>query len=193
VLVYPLIKEGIMLPDYPLSCHATTGYSGGGKKLIERFASEANKKKLQSPCFYALGLNHKHLPEMQKHSGLLAPPVFTPIVANYYRGMVVAIPLHIARLNKKKGAGELCEFYKNYYAGQNFVKVLPFGIEDELEWGYMGAIGCNHTNKLEILVFGTESEALLAARLDNLGKGASGAAVQNMNIMLGLDETCGLV
>jgi N-acetyl-gamma-glutamyl-phosphate reductase len=190
-LVYPLVREKIIPADYPVTCHAVTGYSGGGKKLIETFESDENKEKLNSPSFYALNLNHKHLPEMQKHSGLAAYPVFTPIIGKYYRGMTVAIPLYANKINK--GASDLLKFYKDYYQGENFIKVMPENYQEELEWGYLNAESCNFTNNLEILVFGGEERALVVARLDNLGKGASGAAVQNMNIMLGLDETRGLV
>ena len=187
IIIYPLVKEKIISPDYPVTCHSVTGYSGGGRRLIEIFESDENKEKLNSPCFYALSLHHKHLPEMQKHSGLLNPPIFTPIISKFYRGMTVAIPLH------NQNASEINKFYKNYYQGQNFVKVLPMNIQDEFEWGYLNAEACNYTNNIEIMVFGDNKQALVVARLDNLGKGASGAAVQNMNIMLGLDETCGLL
>ncbi|MDR0495958.1 MAG: N-acetyl-gamma-glutamyl-phosphate reductase [Treponema sp.] len=189
MLMYPLIAEGFVPADYPASCHAVTGYSGGGRKLIETFESDANRHKLNSPCFYSLPLRHKHLPEMRKHSGLLYPPLFTPVVSGYYRGMIVAIPLHTELLSKKADASCLSEFYHDYYQGQHFVKVLPFNIQDEFEWGYMNAESCNNTNNIEILVFGDDRHILLVSRLDNLGKGASGAAVQNMNIMLGLEET----
>jgi len=190
MLMYPLVSSGLVPAAYPASCHAVTGYSGGGRKLIERYEAEENRDKLASPCFYALGLQHKHLPEMQKHSGLLAPPIFTPIVGNYYRGMTVAVPLLADVL--KTSAEEIQAFYSRYYQGQRFVKVMPLGAEEQLEWGYLDAEGCNHTNNIELYVFGDSTRVLLAARLDNLGKGASGAAVQNMNIMLGLDEGEGL-
>jgi N-acetyl-gamma-glutamyl-phosphate reductase len=188
MLVYPLIKEKIITPDYPATCHSVTGYSGGGVALIERFESEENKEKLNSPCFYGLGMQHKHLPEMQKHSGLLNPPLFTPIIGGYYRGMTVAVPLPGVKAKPE----EIHGLYKNYYKGQHFVKVMPMNMQDEFEWGFMNAESCNHTNNIELLVFGHENRIVLAARLDNLGKGASGAAIQNMNIMLGLDETKGL-
>jgi N-acetyl-gamma-glutamyl-phosphate reductase len=191
MLMYPLVKENIIPADYPMTCHSVTGYSGGGRRLIEIFESDDNKEKLNSPCFYALGLTHKHLPEMQKHSGLLNPPLFTPIISRYYRGMTVAVPLHADII--KTSAVEINDFYKNYYQGQNFVKVLPFNYQNELEWGYLNAENCNFTNNIEIFVFGNDKQILVVARFDNLGKGASGAAVQNMNIMLGLDETCGLI
>lgn len=192
MLIYPLVKEGYLPADYPVSCHAVTGYSGGGKRLIEIYGSEENKQKLNSPCFYSLQLHHKHLPEMQKHSGLLNYPVFTPIVGNYYRGMTVAIPLYAGLLSKKTSVADINSFYHNYFQGQKFVKVLPAGFQDTLEWGYLNAESCNNTNTIEILVCGHDSQILLVSRLDNLGKGASGAAIQNMNIMLGLDETYGL-
>ena len=185
MLTYPLVKEKIIPADYPAACHALTGYSGGGKKLIEIFQADENKQKLNSPCFYSLNLNHKHLPEMQKQSGLKKPPVFTPIIANYYRGMAVAVPLPGVNIK----ALHLNEFYKNYYSGQNFVKIPPFGIQEGFEWGYMNSESCNFTNNIEILTFGNEEQVFACARFDNLGKGASGAAVQNMNIMLGFDET----
>jgi len=185
MLIYPLVREGIIPVDYPVTCHSVTGYSGGGKTLIQRFNAEENAEKLNSPCFYALGLNHKHLPEMQKHSGLSQPPIFTPIVSKYYRGMVVAIPLHIHT------AKLLNSFYSDYYKGQPFVKVMP--MDFETEWGYLTAESCNNTNNIEILTFGNDTQTLLAARFDNLGKGASGAAIQNMNVMLGVDETYGLI
>lgn len=191
MLIYPLIKGEILPTDYPVTCHSVTGYSGGGKKLIEIYESDETKQKVNSPCFYALGLKHKHIPEMHKHSGLKNYPLFTPIVANYYRGMTVSIPLYTNKL--KANISEINSFYGKYYQGQNFVKVLPLDYQNELEWGYLNAESCNNTNNIEILVFGHDEQILIAARLDNLGKGASGAAVQNMNIMLGLDETYGLV
>jgi len=193
MLVYPLVKEGFIPADYPVTCHAVTGYSGGGRRLIEVFESDENRQKLRTPCFYSLALHHKHLPEMQKHSGLSNPPVFTPIVSNYYRGMIVAVPLHTDHLSRRADAAEINAFYNDYYKGQKFVKTLPVNIQDEFEWGYMNAESCNYTNNIEILVFGDERQILVAARLDNLGKGASGAAIQNMNVMLGLDETYSLI
>jgi N-acetyl-gamma-glutamyl-phosphate reductase len=188
MLMYPLVKEGFVPPDYPVTCHSVTGYSGGGRKLIETFESVKNKEKLNSPCFYALSLKHKHLPEMQKHSGLKNPPLFTPIVSNYYRGMTVAIPLYPRMLGKKADAAQLNAFYNDYYKGQKFVKVLPHNVHEEFEWGFMNAESCNFTNNIEIMVFGDDRQILAVSRLDNLGKGASGAAIQNMNIMLGIDE-----
>lgn len=192
MLVYPLVKGGFIPPDYPASCHAVTGYSGGGKRLIGIYGEEENRQKLQSPCFYALGLQHKHLPEMTKHSGLANPPLFTPIVCNYYRGMTVAVPLLPELFARKATAAEICAFYADHYRGQHFVKLFPVNCQDDFEWGFLNAESCNLTNNIEILVFGNGKQILVTARLDNLGKGASGAAVQNMNVMLGLDESSGL-
>jgi len=192
-LMYPLVKEHIIPAAYPVCCHSVTGYSGGGRRLIEMFESRENEKKWNSPCFYALNLRHKHLPEMQKHSRLEKAPIFTPIIGKYYRGMTVAVPLCLDQPGIKANAAQINEFYRDYYHGENFVKVMPFGIQGEFEGGYMDAEGCNYTNNLEIMTFGDDEQLLLAARLDNLGKGASGAAVQNMNIMLGIEETYGLL
>lgn len=196
-LMYPLISNGIVTPDYPATCHAVTGYSGGGKSRIADYESKAaaaeNKSKLNSPCFYALGLKHKHLPEMKKHSGLMNPPLFTPIIGGFYRGMTVAVPLVPDHMAKKISASELYSFFAGHYKDANFIKVLPFGAEESFQFNFLDAEGCNNTNNLEIMIFGHETQILAVARLDNLGKGASGAAVQNMNIMLGVDETTGLV
>lgn len=191
--LYPLIREGIVPTDYPVTCQSVTGYSGGGKKLIERYESAgSNSNNLKSPQFYALGLNHKHLPEMQKVSGLLYPPLFTPIVGEFYRGMAVAVPLVKRLLNKKITAPEVAGLMEGYYSGERYVSVMPYGSDSYLDSGFFDATGCNNTNRVEIFVFGHSDQILVVARLDNLGKGASGAAVQNMNIMLGVDEGTGL-
>lgn len=193
ILMYPLVKEGIVPKDYPVTCHAVSGYSGGGKKLIARYETpEPLDESMRSPSFYALGLKHKHLPEMQKISGLAQPPLFTPMVGPYYTGMTVAIPLYSRLLCERRGAAALSDFYSEYYAGQRFIKVFSYGSESNLMNGFLYATGCNDTNMLEIYTAGGDEHILLTARLDNLGKGASGAAVQCMNIMLGLDEGAGL-
>ncbi|OPY57890.1 MAG: N-acetyl-gamma-glutamyl-phosphate reductase [Pelotomaculum sp. PtaU1.Bin035] len=191
--IYPLIQEGIVPKDYPITCQSITGYSGGGKKLIEKYEETGvNKKNLKSPRFYALNLTHKHLPEMQKINGLLFPPLFTPIVGDFYQGMVVAVPLLTRLLNKKISAKDVQEVLASYYSSEHFVSVMPYESEDCLDSGYLDATGCNNTNRIEIFIFGNGEQILLLSRLDNLGKGASGAAIQNMNIMLGLDERTGL-
>lgn len=189
--VHPLIKEGIMAPDYPVSCFSITGYSGGGKKMIQTYET-TDDARLQSPRHYALGLTHKHLPEMRIRSGLSADPIFSPVVADFYKGMAVTVFLHPAQLAKPLSPEALCALYADYYGGERFVRVKPFGNEADLHNGFMDAQGCNDTNRADLFVFGSDKRMLVIVRLDNLGKGASGAAVQNMNIHLGVDEASGL-
>lgn len=191
--LYPLVQKGIVPKDYPITSQSITGYSGGGKKLIEDYeVTNLTNPKYRSPQLYALGLTHKHLPEMQKVNDLLFPPLFTPILGNFYEGMIVVIPLLTRLLNKKVTAKEVHEIMASHYEAEHFVNVVPFDSSSYLNNGLFDAIGCNNTNRAEIFVFGHDEQILVATRLDNLGKGASGAAVQNMNIMLGLDERTGL-
>lgn len=191
--IAPLVKAGIVPASYPLSFFSLTGYSGGGKKLISWYEQEEKENpSLNSPRMYALGLNHKHLPEVRYHCGLDREPVFTPILANIYKGMLVGMPLQLHELHKVGHAQDIQAFLARHYAGQEFVSVQDFGGEAGLENGYLQAMACNNTNKLEIFVFGHAQQALLVSRLYNLGKGASGAAVQCMNIKLGLAEDRGL-
>ena len=193
LLMYPLLKSGFVPTDYPVTCHAVSGYSGGGKKLIEQFESKADKNPtFESPVFYALGLAHKHLPEMHKICGLKAAPLFTPIVADFYQGMLVAIPILPRLLSKDVKGKDIQEFLAEYYKDQRFVKVMPYNADSNLDNGFLNATKCNHTNRAELFIFGNNEQILLMTRLDNLGKGASGAAVQNMNIMLSIDEGTGL-
>jgi N-acetyl-gamma-glutamyl-phosphate reductase len=192
ILVYPLIKLGLAAPSYPFSCHSITGYSGGGKKLIASYEDPQRKPSLKSPRQYALAMKHKHLPEMQHVPGLAKPPVFDPICGDFYQGMAVSVPLHLELLAKPTTAKDLHQQLAAYYAGQKFIRVMPFASEGDLDEGFLDPTACNNTNRLDIFVFGHETQAMLVARLDNLGKGASGAAVQSMNIMFGLDETLGL-
>lgn len=192
--VYPLIKLGILPADYPVSSFAISGYSGGGKKLIQKYKeSDFGSNDINSPQMYALGLAHKHLPEMKKVSGLVQIPVFNPMVGNFYRGMVVSVPLAKSHLAKKYTAVEIHQIMADYYQDERFVKVIPFDSASRLNNGFLDATGCNDTNNLEVFVFGNEDQILVASRLDNLGKGASGAAVQNLNIMMGKDEAKGLI
>ena len=191
MLMFPLVSGGIVPKSYPVTCHAVTGYSGGGKGLISEF--ETNPQKGRTPAFYALGLSHKHLPEMQKHSGLDSPPLFTPIIGNYHNGMSVAVPLRTQLLDGNVTADGIAEYLKNFYAGRKFVKVYsPREAEAATESGYFYADACNGTNSIEIFVFGNGSDILLMSRLDNLGKGASAQAVQCMNVMFGIEEDAGL-
>ena len=189
--LYPLVNAGLVPREYPITCSSITGYSGGGKNMIEWY-QKGHFKNADSPKHYALKLNHKHLPEMQKVTGLAYPPVFTPIISNFYKGMAVSIPLLPRLLNKKVTAAEVHKFLSEYYAAEPFVKVMSLEVDNYLEDGFLDAEGCNDTNRIDIFVFGNEEQILLTARLDNLGKGASGAAIQNMNLMLGVDERIGL-
>lgn len=191
--VHPLIAGGILPTDYPLSCTSVSGYSGGGKKLISSYEeTRRDDPMMRSPRYYAFALKHKHLPEIMKVNGLTNPPLFTPLVGNFYRGMLVSVPLQKRFLSKNIDAKGVYEYYKEYYKDEKFIKVMPFDGENSLDEGFLGADGCNGTNRLEIFVFGHDEQILVMSRLDNLGKGASGAAVQNMNLMLGLDEGKGL-
>lgn len=192
VALAPLVKEGIVPADYPVTITSVTGYSGGGKEMIAKYEDEKNEY-LKVPRHYALNLNHKHLPEIKKYTGLKCEPIFMPIVSNYYQGLTISLPLYADKLLKYKTPKEICSYLAEYYSNERFVKVMPFGDESLLEDGGFNITACNNTNTVEIFVFGNEERIMLMSRLDNLGKGASGAAVQNMNIMLGINEEVGLV
>lgn len=191
-LVYPMIKSGMMPADYPVTCHAVSGYSGAGKGAIAVYESDEKPQDFYSPRQYALGLKHKHLPEMQKVSGLAYAPVFNPLVCDYFAGMVVSIPLHRRLLNGTPSLEEVHTMFEAHYAGQRFVKVRALQGTDVLENGFLPANTLAGTNLLEVFVCGNDEQILLAARLDNLGKGASGAALQCFNIMTGAPEETGL-
>ena len=193
LLVQPLVAAGIIPADFPFSTYSVTGYSGGGKEMIASYEEPAElPDTMKSPRLYGLGLSHKHLPEMQVISGLAQKPLFVPIVGNFAQGMVVSVPLQPHLLNQVVTPRDLQEFYEKHYAGQTFVKVMPQDMAAVLDNGFLPATTCNDTNRAEIFVFGHQDQILLACRFDNLGKGASGAAIQCMNIMLGVDEATGL-
>jgi N-acetyl-gamma-glutamyl-phosphate reductase len=192
LMLYPLVAQGIVSPDYPVSCHAVAGYSGGGKALINDYSGENVPDHIKNPRPYSLALNHKHIPEMTKIVGLSRPPVFAPTVVNVYNGEIISIPLAPDHLEKHLSAAEIREVLAEYYAGEKFIKVMPYPADEYLKNGFLTFTDCNGTNNLEIFVFGSKDRILLSARYDNLGKGASGAAVQNMNIVLGLPEYTGL-
>ena len=192
-LLRPLVAAGLVPADFPVTVNAVSGYSGGGRKLIERYEDPANPDHLTAALrSYALSLQHKHLPEMRVHSGLDHTPLFVPSVGNYHQGMMVQVPLQLWALPGKPEPARLRETLAEHYAGQDFVSVATAedcaGLED------LDPEGLNGTNAMRLYVFGNPAgdQAVLAAVLDNLGKGASGAAVQNMNLMLGLDPQTGL-
>lgn len=191
-ICYPLVKAGVLPQFYPVFAYATSGYSGAGKKAIAAYESVDKPAELLSPRQYALDMNHKHLPEMQKISGLAYKPMFNPIVDNYYSGMVVSIPLQGRLLQKKYTPEQIREVLYDNYKDSNFVEVKPAGSECVPD-GFLTSNGLSGTNRMEIYVFGDNDQMLLCSRLDNLGKGASGAAVQCLNIMMGIDETTGLI
>ena len=189
-MVYPLVKLGIMPADYPVSVHAVSGYSGAGKKAIAVYESPDRPAEFDSPRQYALPQAHKHLPEMQKICGLEYAPAFNPLICDYFSGMVVSLPIHTRLLAKKYSVSDVRKALSEYYADARFVKVMP---EGEPADGFIGANNLSGTNMMEIFVNGNDDRMIICSRLDNLGKGASGAAVQCLNIMMGVDESTGLV
>jgi N-acetyl-gamma-glutamyl-phosphate reductase len=186
----PLVAAGIVPKNLPLSAYSITGYSGGGKKMIAEY--EAGGAKFTSPRPYALGLQHKHLPEMKVRSGLDFEPVFTPIVANFYKGLAVTTFLHPQQLPGRVTPARVQEALADYYAGERFVHVAPLDATGNLDEGFFDVQACNDTNRVDLFVFGNEERIVTVARLDNLGKGASGAAIQCMNLHIGADEGKGL-
>ena len=192
-MVYPMVSSGILPADARLSCTSLTGYSGGGIALID--AHEKNRTsadKYHSPRPYALGLEHKHQPEMKAITGLDVPPIFFPVVGDIFQGMLVSVPLWPQQFTKKMTAQNIHESLAKHYEGSQFVQVKPFDLAAATPDGFLDATACNNTNLLEIFVFGHSEQIIVTARLDNLGKGASGAAIQCMNIACSLNETTGL-
>ena len=186
--VYPLVKYGLLPPDYPLTCFSLTGYSGGGKKMIAEYEVADKGAALYAPQLYGLNLEHKHLPEMQKVCSLLRAPVFCPIVDDYYKGMATSVTLHTALLPGHPTAAQLHDVREDHYSGAAVVSVAPLGYTEKR----IAANTMAGSDRLQLIICGHEDQVLITALFDNLGKGASGAAVQNMNLMLGLEETTGL-
>lgn len=186
LLVYPLVEAGAISPDTLLTCHSLTGYSGGGKKMIAEYEDAEPDVALESPRQYGLTQNHKHLKEMKAITGINAFPAFCPIVADYYSGMLVTVPLFKEQLN-----GVTVEDIKRIYANKYHSDIVRY--KDEIgENGFICSNKLSFNDSMEIFVEGNEDRILLMSRYDNLGKGASGAAIQNMNILLGIDEKTGL-
>ena len=185
-LLRPLVDAGLVPQDYPVTINAVSGYSGGGKSMIESFENGS------APSFelYGLGFEHKHLPETQKYSNLTRRPIFVPSVSDYRQGMLVSVPLHLDTLPGKPDGVALHAALAKRYAGSTYVSVMPLD-NAAVKGGRLEPEALNGSNKLELYVFASDKhrQAVLVARLDNLGKGASGAAVQNMRLMLGLPDT----
>ena len=184
-LLAPLIRHALLPSDWPYVCHAVSGYSGGGKALIARFGEDPDI----AYRAYGLAMGHKHVPEMQEYAGLAHPPLFAPAVVPAHRGMLVEVPLHLSQMPRSPSTDGLRDFLVDFYKGSEVVKV-HHETPDEL----LLRASMKPSDRLDLFVFGAKdgSQARLVARLDNLGKGASGAAVQNLNLMAGLAETAGL-
>ena len=197
LLMRPLVDAGLVARDARVSATSITGYSGGGKKMIEQYqawhARQMDGERqidaaLSAPRPYALGLTHKHIPEMKSHALLAHAPVFMPIVGNFYKGLTVSIPLHASELAGGADAARVHAALSGRYADEAFINVMPLCDPQVLADGSFDVQGCNDTQRADLFVFGQGEQVLLMARIDNLGKGASGAAVQTMNLHLGLPE-----
>ena len=190
-LVYPLIQSGILPKDYPVATFAISGYSGAGKKAIAVYEGENRAAEFDAPREYALSQQHKHLKEMTKITGLSRTPLFSPMVCDYYSGMLVTLPLYTDLLNGKPSLQEVQEKLTAFYEGEPFIQVMPLGKEEETK-GFLAGNARSGWDGLEIFVTGNEDRILVSSRFDNLGKGASGAPIQCMNIVMGVDEKKGL-
>ena len=191
LLLRPLVDAGLVPAALRLSATSITGYSGGGKKMIEQYEAGGDTR-LNAPRPYALNLAHKHIPEMMTHTGLTQRPIFMPIVGSFYKGLSVSVPLHLSDFPAGLNAEAIQVAFEERYVGERFVRVMPIRDPATLADGFFDVQACNDTNRVDIFVFANDSQVILMARLDNLGKGASGAAVQAMNVHLGLAEETGL-
>lgn len=190
-LVYPLVAGGILPKDYPVSCFAISGYSGAGKRTIAAYESAERPKELSAGREYALTQQHKHLKEMKKITGLARTPLFSPIIDDYYSGMVVSVQLYADMLSKKETPESMLHYYADYYKNKQFIEVGTADDETAAS-GFLAGNGLSGWDGLKIYVTGNEERIVLSSQFDNLGKGASGAAIQCMNIILGCDEAKGL-
>ena len=195
LLTRPLVDAGIVSGGAHLSCHAVSGYSGGGRRLIERYEARAaeHPESLWHVRPYALDLDHKHLAEMARYSGIDRAPVFSPMVGHFAQGMVTMVPLHADTLGEGADVETVHACLEARYRDESCVEVFPLEAEDALDAGFLDPLAANETNRIDLFVYGHDAQIMLVARLDNLGKGASGAAVQNLNIMTGAEELAGLV
>ncbi|HZK33710.1 MAG TPA: N-acetyl-gamma-glutamyl-phosphate reductase [Bacillota bacterium] len=186
-LVYPLIEMGLLDKTARLTCHSITGFSGGGRTMIEEYGTQVRSTHLDSPRQYGIGQEHKHLVEMQSISGLVTPPVFCPIVSDFYSGMLVTVPIFKEDLAKKASLADIRQVYKYKYTGP----VVKY-VEDASEGGFISANRLEGKDSMQVMVEGNNDRMLLMARYDNLGKGASGAAIQSLNLVFGTDIAYGL-
>lgn len=190
-LVYPMVKEGVLPCDYPVSAFGLSGYSGGGKKMIAAYEAQERPAEFEAPREYALTQAHKHLKEMKKIPGLKREPLFSPIVSNYYSGMVMSVPLYTQLLDKAHTPEEIHKVFSDFYKGQKFIKVMPLDAQAG-EGNMLSGNSCSGLDGLRIFVTGNDDRVVLSSQFDNLGKGASGAAIQCLNIALGCEEDKGL-
>lgn len=192
MMAYPLVQNGIIANDYPVTITALSGYSGAGKKAIALYEADDKTNDLYAPRQYALTQQHKHLREMKAITGLSKEPIFIPIVDDYYCGMIVNLPIHAELMKKKMSPKELRDELASYYEGKTFVRVCEYGKEADYN-GYLCANELAGKDYAQILVTGNDDRIMVSAMFDNLGKGASGAAVECLNVSMGIDPTTGLV
>ena len=190
-IVYPLVKMGIAGNDYPFSANAISGYSGAGKKGIAQYEDTNRSSEFDGPRLYAMAQMHKHLQEMQAIPGLKGKPLFNPYVCDFYSGMLVTIPLYVDKLNMNYKPIDIYNMFKDYYKDNKFVRVMPFN-ETGTEDGFLSASHLSGKDYMEIYIAGNEERISITSCLDNLGKGASGAAIECMNYMLGINPEKGL-
>lgn len=193
LLLAPLLRLGLLPKDANISTHAISGYSGGGKNLIAQYEAKSPGREGWNIRPYGLNLQHKHVPEMRKYSGLDELPNFSPMVGNFPQGMLVQVPLNQSQLAAGKKLGEIIEIWQESYQDEGMIRLLGLNPIDQLEEGFLPPDSLAGSNLAELMAWGHEEQLLLTARLDNLGKGASGACVQNMNLMLGFEEKRGLL
>jgi N-acetyl-gamma-glutamyl-phosphate reductase len=186
----PLVAAGLLPAATQIAANSITGYSGGGKKMIAHYRSD---QRIDAPRPYALALTHKHVPEMCAYTGLATAPIFQPIVGPFYKGLAVTAYLHPQQFARRATLADVRQILADYYADEAFIRVAPIDLEANTDGGFFNVEANNDSNRVDLFVFGNDERMLVVARLDNLGKGASGAAVQAMNVHLGIDESLGLV
>ena len=191
-LLRPLVDAGVVPRGLPVNATSITGYSGGGKKMIEEYQAAGRPPQLDAPRPYGLKLSHKHVPEMMAYTGLTVKPVFMPIVGPFYKGLAVSVPLQLSQLKAGTDGAAIVRTFERHYEGERFIRVMPLSDPAVTEPSFFDVQGSNDTNRIDLFVFANAQQAILIAREDNLGKGASGAAVQCMNLHLGCDEGLGL-